>query len=252
MSASISRRSRSFRPQADPLDERLAPSGLGAGGFHAAAVAHRHAVLAARRAAAHNRQVARAAAARGRAFAAGSMGARFGRAFAQPFAFGRFSAAQLTQSGAPVVSVPTPTPAMPSAAPSFTPTSGDPADVKNGPLAKAGQDLITVYLEYQRFQQNGGSGTFSSSLEGRIRIKGDSVGIDVRPADGQDLSAFVAHMSGLGMQIDSVDENTKTVEGYLPINQLTTVAQDPTVATIEPNYIPVTQGDFGVGTGVAR
>ena len=47
------------------------------------------------------------------------------------------------------------------------PTTTDPGDVENGPLAKAGQDLITIYEE---FQQQGGSATFTSSEAGRIRI----------------------------------------------------------------------------------
>src|SRR3954465_9077351 len=57
------------------------------------------------------------------------------------------------------------------------PTSPDLADVKNGPLANAGQALISIYQEYQAFLRNGGNGAFVSGQAGKIRIEGTSVGV---------------------------------------------------------------------------
>src|SRR5689334_10045377 len=51
---------------------------------------------------------------------------------------------------------------IPHAVPTWVPTSTDLHDVKNGPMANAGPDLISIYFEYQAFLQNG-HGNFTSA-----------------------------------------------------------------------------------------
>jgi hypothetical protein len=119
--------------------------------------------------------------------------------------------------------------------PPSTPTTGtDIGDAENGPLAKAGVDLITIY---QDFEAQGGSSTFTSSKAGVIRIQGGTVGVDIRTT-GSNFSQFVSTMSSLGMQVQTQDATHGIVEGFLPIGQLPTVAQNAQTVAITPIYIP--------------
>jgi len=115
--------------------------------------------------------------------------------------------------------------------------STDVTDVKNGPMAKAGQNLITVYTQFQNFN---GSGTFAltGDLANLIRIQGDSVGVDVG-ANPSNMTNVESALQALGMQITATDATTGTIEGFLPISQLPTVSQDSDVLTLAPNYLPV-------------
>lgn len=116
-------------------------------------------------------------------------------------------------------------------------TSTDVSDIKNGPLAKAGQQLIEVYTQYHDFNGSGDF-TLTGDLANYIRIQGDSVGVDVGTAPSQ-MANVEATLKSLGMQITATDATTGTIEGYLPIAQLPTVAQDSNVLTLSPNYLPV-------------
>jgi hypothetical protein len=117
-----------------------------------------------------------------------------------------------------------------SSTPGTTPTI---SDIKNGPLAKAGQNLITIYEE---FEQQGGSPTFSSSESGRVLIKGANVGVDIT-SNGGAFDVFVSNLEHLGMQVTASSATSGTVEGLLPISQLPTVAQNPQTLSLSPIYI---------------
>lgn len=108
--------------------------------------------------------------------------------------------------------------------------------IKNGPLAKAGQALITIFEE---FQQQGAGTTFTPSQPSFVEIHGTNVGVDIQSSGG-DFNAFVAKMNGLGMQIESQDPKSGTVEGFLPISQIATVAQDAQTQSISPIFTPQT------------
>jgi hypothetical protein len=109
-------------------------------------------------------------------------------------------------------------------------------EIKNGPLAKAGQDLIEVYNQYQN---SGGGDDFT--LDGRlaeiIRIQGNSVGVDVGATPGNMVNVR-STLEALGMQVTATDATTGKIEGFLPIAQLPAVAQNSDVLTLSPNYIP--------------
>jgi hypothetical protein len=118
---------------------------------------------------------------------------------------------------------------------SDTPTvSPSVTDLKSGPLAKAGQDLITVYEE---FQHQGGGSSFTSSEAARIQIQGTSVGIDA-VSTGGNFDAFVSALTSLGMQVNKTDASHGLVEGFLPISQLPAAAQNPQTLSLSAIYRP--------------
>jgi hypothetical protein len=119
------------------------------------------------------------------------------------------------------------------AAPVSTPSSNI-NDPENGPLAKAGFDLFTIY---QEFEAQGGSSTFTSSKAGTIRFHGTSVGIDAHMAGGS-FSTYVSALTALGMQVQTQDATHGVVEGYLPISQLPAAAENPQTLALTPIYIP--------------
>jgi len=109
-----------------------------------------------------------------------------------------------------------------------TTTNNNIADVKNGPMAKAGQSLISLYLDSQKAS----GGSFTSSQTALIDVVGNQVRIDVRGSG--DVSSLTSALTGAGMQVQSTDATTRTVEGLLPIAQLPTVAQLSQVSSITP------------------
>jgi hypothetical protein len=120
---------------------------------------------------------------------------------------------------------PAPTPLV-----ATTTTSSNIGDVENGPMAKAGQQLITLYEE---FVQGGGTGTFNSSLSSVLEISGTNVGVDIQSTPGA-FPNLVTELTSLGMQIQSSSASYDTVVGFLPIAQLPTAAQLPQTLSISP------------------
>jgi hypothetical protein len=118
-----------------------------------------------------------------------------------------------------------------SGTPSVTPSL---TDLKSGPLAKAGQDLIAVY---QEFQQHGGGDSFTSSEAARIQFQGANVGFDA-VSTGGNFDAFVSAMTSLGMQVTRTDASHSLVEGFLPISRLPDAAQNPLTLNLSPIYRP--------------
>jgi len=103
-------------------------------------------------------------------------------------------------------------------------------EIKNGPLAKAGQALVTLFAEYQQQQ---GSTTFTSSEAGLLLIQGTNVGVDIH-VNGAGIDAFANQLTSLGMQVTTKDPDHGIIDGFLPISQLLTVAQDPQTASLSP------------------
>jgi hypothetical protein len=159
----------------------------------------------------------------------------FGRRAAFPAPFG--SAATSRQAAMLMAATPPSQPSRSVVVPSIpaqtsssaqASTATEIGDVKNGPLAKAGPDLIAIY---QAFGPSG-SGHLTSSAGASIEVVGDSVGVQVRTSG--DVNALVATLSNMGMQIRGTDPNTHIVAGLLPVAQLVTLAQLPDVTSITP------------------
>ena len=92
---------------------------------------------------------------------------------------------------------------------------------KDGPLAKAGLDLLMLYHEHQAFQQRGGD-TFSPSIPG-ARVSDGHVPIDAIAANG--AGPLRADLNELGLKDAAVAG--RIVSGRLPIDQI------PAMATLE-------------------
>ncbi len=123
--------------------------------------------------------------------------------------------------------------------PTWVPTTTNIADVKNGPLAKAGQDLISLYQEYQTYLANDGvAGQFHSKQAGRLEIQGTNVGVDVNVYG--DLNAYALAAARLGMKIGAIDTATGIVEGVVPIAQLPALVNVAGTVGVAPIYMPFT------------
>lgn len=118
----------------------------------------------------------------------------------------------------------------------FQPTSNNIADVKHGPMARAGEQLLTIYQEYQAFTTANDQGQFHSSQADLVDIRGTTVGLDVSGVG--DFNALQTTLRNQGMQITGVDPVRRIVEGFLPIAQLPTIAANPQVSGILPVYKP--------------
>ncbi len=126
-----------------------------------------------------------------------------------------------------------------STAPAFTPTDSNVADAQNGPLAKAGQDLIGIYQQYQSFVAGGGTAANFTSTGSHVEVSGGNVGVDLN-ASGN-LATYEAALQALGMTIQNSDATTGLVEGLLPISELEAVAQMSNTAGITPVYTPISK-----------
>jgi hypothetical protein len=99
--------------------------------------------------------------------------------------------------------------------------------------------LNTIYQRYLKYENDGGTGTFSSSLSGLIQIQGTNVGVQVHGNGSGDFSALVSSLESLGMQVSATDAVTQTVVGMLPISQLPVAAQGLQTLSVTPLFIPV-------------
>ncbi|GEM_PF-1365893 len=90
---------------------------------------------------------------------------------------------------------------------------------KDGPLAKAGLDLLVLYHEYRAFQARDG-GTFSPSVA-RARVADGHVTIDaIAMAEGAQLRTA---LEAIGLRNAAVAG--RVVSGRLPIEQIPTLAR---------------------------
>jgi len=221
----------------ESLDDRMVPSMLGTfPAIHAAMVAHH-----ANQSHAHHAQANRARLhARQRAAIAPLVASPPAATAVQPsVAVPASSASAASAPSTPLGSRPGLNAVLPTSDSSqgsaSTPTVIlNPADVKNGPLAKAGQDLLAIY---QQYQQQGAGSTFTPSGAGGVKIEGTKVGIQAHMANGN-FTQYIASLDALGMQIDAQDPNTGTVEGMLPISQLPAAAQNSQTLSLSAIYTP--------------
>jgi len=112
----------------------------------------------------------------------------------------------------------------------------NPTEVKNGPLAKAGQDLLAIYQKYQQ----GGGAPITPTEAGGIKTDGTNVGIQAHMLSG-DFFQYIASLNALGMKMTAEDPNTGTVEGMLPISQLPAAAQNAQTLSLSAIFNPNTQ-----------
>ncbi|SIO62070.1 Subtilase family protein [Singulisphaera sp. GP187] len=112
-------------------------------------------------------------------------------------------------------------------------SSSNVSDVKNGPMANAGADLIKVF---QSFQSAGGNGGQVAAAFPGILISGNSVGVDIKGTGS--FSNFVTTLQNVGMQVTATDATRSIVEGLLPISALLTVSTSTQTVGLGPIYRP--------------
>ena len=123
--------------------------------------------------------------------------------------------------------------------PTWRPTNHDLTDVKNGPLALAGQDLINIYQEYLAYERLNNGSAFVSRTNSYIEFNGNFVGIDIRGYG--DPTTFQTSLRNIGFQVSNVlaQPNETYVEGFLPIGQIPTAASLTQIIGMAPIYRPV-------------
>lgn len=107
---------------------------------------------------------------------------------------------------------------------------------KDGPLAKAGLDLLMLYHEYQAFQEQDGD-TFSPSVAG-ARVSDGHVTIDAIARD--EAKQLRADLKDLGMK--GVAAAGRVVSGRLPIGQVPALARLESLRGVAVSQMQ-TQGD---------
>ena len=153
--------------------------------------------------------------------------------------------------------------------PLVQPTSTNIADVKSGPMASAGSELINLYRDYRRFKNAGGADAdYRNDFLDDVLRKGTKVGVTVRGRGT--LEQLEQRLRDSKSELIYRNRRWTVIDAFVPIGQLHDLARDAGVATINPMYRPVTKqagtadnqadfvqktdlvrGDFGVdGTGV--
>ena len=114
-----------------------------------------------------------------------------------------------------------------------TVTTSTTTPVTTGPLARVGGALASLYNLTTAGTTTGSAYT---ALTNVLRVQGNLVRIDVHPVRGTNPAGA---LEGLGMQIQSTDPNTGTIEGFFPIAQLPALGGLANVASINPVLAPV-------------
>jgi hypothetical protein len=118
----------------------------------------------------------------------------------------------------------------------WQPTSSNLADVQNGPMANAGQDLINIYQAYL----SAGNTTNLASQFSQIKFGAGTVGVDINWNGSGDFNGYTNALTNLGMQVTTTSATYGIVEGFLPVAQLPTVAEEPQTLSLTPIYKPQT------------
>lgn len=128
--------------------------------------------------------------------------------------------------------------ATPSSSPPRTPQVIPTTNPTNAVVpANAGSQLAKLYTEYRAYVAAGSVGTFTSSLAGIISIQGNTVGVDIRGK--VDVATFARELSALGMKVGATESVTKTVEGFLPIDQIPAAASLQDTVAVSPIFSPI-------------
>jgi len=115
--------------------------------------------------------------------------------------------------------------------PVFTPTSGDLNDTKNGPLGNVSSFAAALYIEYRNFVNKGGRpGNFNSAYDSTLQIADNQVAVDIHfrgtLAEGTKL------VRKLGGSLIYRSKAYSTIEAFIPIAELNTLARTPAVASV--------------------
>lgn len=117
--------------------------------------------------------------------------------------------------------------------PVFTPSSSDINDLKNGPLGNATASLAELYIDFRKFIRKGGKAAdYTPSDDSTLVFDKGRVGVLVRVRSSMaDASALIRSLGG---ELIFRSNAYKAIETYLPIGQLSSLAQNAKIATVNP------------------
>jgi hypothetical protein len=123
----------------------------------------------------------------------------------------------------------------------FVPTTTSLHNIQQGPLAKAGENLANLYLNYRTAAAAGTTAAFekttsAASGAGSVDVVGDTVGVELVAVGN--LSAFESSMQALGMSIQSTTPADNAIAGFIPIGMISQIAQSSTVLHMTPLIKP--------------
>src|SRR6266403_3303099 len=107
----------------------------------------------------------------------------------------------------------------------------DPLDVKHGPLAKVGSELIGLWREYQGFlQAHGAGGSSFHSHDQLLHFRGDSVAVETYTRGS--ASVLAAELAALGAT--DVRSYSNGASAMVPLGKLRAFAALPDLASAHP------------------
>jgi hypothetical protein len=129
-----------------------------------------------------------------------------------------------------------PAPAPTQIPPQLTGANPDVTDseVKNGPLAKAGPQLASLYGSFSQ------TGQVDPAFASIMRIQGDTVGVSVRGLGDPSALAGSLADQGLVASGSTTAGQIAYVEGFIPISRLPELAARADVVGIDPSLIEIT------------
>ncbi len=114
---------------------------------------------------------------------------------------------------------------------------------KDGPLAKAGLDLLVLYHEYRAHRENGADTTFSPSVPG-VRVADGRVTVDAIAADA--AGTLRKELEALGLT--NAATAGRVVSGRFPIEEVPALAKLESLRGVAPSRMQ-TRTDSGPSGG---
>ncbi|MFO0940879.1 MAG: S8 family serine peptidase [Pirellulales bacterium] len=118
-------------------------------------------------------------------------------------------------------------------------------DVKNGPLAKTGQQTIESLQGFRQWQDSPASDVpnalFPMPANSLAQFQDNSVVMEIIASD---YSTALPWLKANGVQVDATDANYSVITGKVPLLNLETIARSPHVASMRIVEQPMTTTDF--------
>ncbi len=125
-------------------------------------------------------------------------------------------------------------------APLWTPTSTNLFDAQNGPMANLGVSLVNVYEAYV---QSGGKTSQLAAEFPSIQFNNGLVGIQLKSLGG-DFDQFQTQLTELGLKILVSSATYGVVDGWVPVNDLPTIASLPQTQSGQADYAPYSRAEY--------
>lgn len=135
--------------------------------------------------------------------------------------------------------------------PNFTASTSNINNVKDGPLAKGGGELISLYNEYSSYVKKGGNRyNFNSSQADQYAIVGRNVLMTIRTRGSVD--SLVAQLKEMGSVIVYRSKAKRVVDAFVPLNQVQNLASRSEILHLRPQLKPKTNSQGSVSNDAER